>query len=340
MASARVIIADHGELFARGISELLTARGYEVLGIAPTSEEALALAGEHPDGLVLVDESIDGEGAASLIRDLLAKNPRQQTIVLNGSWSLSEVVRGLAAGAVGVIDKGCAPEHLFAAIDIVGGGGMVFSSEAVETLRDQLTEVFDLVAQRNARRLALTPREMEVLGLLPTSMTLTQMAAAALRLAQDHPEQRLLALPQVGRDRASRGRAARHRAGAPRSSRGEGLLAPHHGGRGRRRWPSSTRSRGPRRRPPRRRFSSTASRSRTTSSRSQAAVAASPSGDAQSPAPKAVTVASPVLPADSAPPCRPACRQPPDGRGVAAEGELLGVFALHGKLGRMLGGLA
>jgi DNA-binding NarL/FixJ family response regulator len=176
MASTRIIIADHGELFARGIAELLIAHGYEVLGIAPTSEDAVTLAAAHPDGLVLVDESIDGEGAAGLIRSLLAKNPRQPTIVLNGSWDLSEVVLGLAAGAAGVIDKSCAPEHLFAAIDIVAGGGMVFSSEAVETLRDQLTEVFDLVAQRNARRLALTPREVEVLNLLPTSMTLSQMA--------------------------------------------------------------------------------------------------------------------------------------------------------------------
>ena len=96
MASARIIIADPGELFARGIAELLTARGYEVIGIAPTGEEALAMAAAHPDGLVLVDESIDGEGAASLIRGLLATNPRQQTIVLNGSWDLSEVVHGLA----------------------------------------------------------------------------------------------------------------------------------------------------------------------------------------------------------------------------------------------------
>jgi DNA-binding NarL/FixJ family response regulator len=176
MASARIIIADHSELVGRGIAELLAARGYEVLGIAATSEEVVALAASHPDGLVLVDESIDGEGAASLIRSLLAKNPRQPTIVLNGSWDLSEVVLGLAAGAVGVIDKSCAPEHLFAAIDIVVGGGMVFSSEAVETLRDQLTEVFDLVVQRTARRLALTQREMEVLELLPTSMTLSQMA--------------------------------------------------------------------------------------------------------------------------------------------------------------------
>ena len=76
-----------------------------------------------------------------------------------------------------MIDKSCTPEHLFAAIDIVIGGGMVFSSEAVAVLRDQLTEVFDLVAQRNMRRLALTSREAEVLHLLPTSMTLTQMAA-------------------------------------------------------------------------------------------------------------------------------------------------------------------
>ena len=176
MASARIIIADHGELFARGIAELLTARGYEVLGIAPTSEDAIALATAHPDGLVLVDESIDGEGAATLIRGLLAKNPRQPTIVLNGSWDLSQVVLGLAAGAVGVIDKSCSPEHLFAAIDIAVGGGMVFSSEAVETLRDQMTEVFDLIAQRNMRRLALTPREIEVLNLLPTSMSLSLMA--------------------------------------------------------------------------------------------------------------------------------------------------------------------
>ena len=175
--STRIIVADHSELFARGVAELLGARGYEVLGIASTSEEAVALAADHPESLVLIDESIDGEGAPTLIRGLLDKNPRQPTIVLNGSWDLSQVVLGLGAGAVGVIDKSCTPEHLFAAIDIVTSGGMVFSSEAVETLRDQLTEVFDLVAQRNMRRLALTEREIELLPLLHTSMTLQQIAA-------------------------------------------------------------------------------------------------------------------------------------------------------------------
>jgi DNA-binding NarL/FixJ family response regulator len=156
---------------------VLAGQGYEVLGIASTSDEVLTLAAENPESIVLVDELIDGGGAADFIRRLLTANPGQPAIVMNGAWDLTEVVDGLAAGATGVIDKTCTPQHLFAAIDIVAGGGMVFSSEAVATLRNQLSEVFDLVAQRNMRKLALTEREVEVLHLLPTSLTLLQIAA-------------------------------------------------------------------------------------------------------------------------------------------------------------------
>ena len=177
MDKARIIVADRSQLVAQGVSGVLASQGYEVLGIASTSDEALVLAAGSPESILLVDELIDGEGAASFIRRLLAANPAQPAIVLNGAWDLAEVVQGLAAGAVGVIDKTCTPEHLFAAIDIVAGGGMVFSSEAVAVLRTQLSEVFELVAQRNMRKLALTEREVEVLRLLPTSLTLLQIAA-------------------------------------------------------------------------------------------------------------------------------------------------------------------
>ena len=126
---------------------------------------------------MLIDEVIENDGAEAFVRRLLTANPAQHTIVLNGAWDVSEVVLALGAGAAGVIDKSCTPEHLFAAIDIVAGGGMVFSSQAVSSLRDQLGEVFELVSQRQLRRLALTQRETDVLKLLPTRMTLGQMAA-------------------------------------------------------------------------------------------------------------------------------------------------------------------
>jgi DNA-binding NarL/FixJ family response regulator len=177
MRTTRIIIADRGELFTRGVRRLLTDHGYEVLGVAVTGEEALALAADHPEGLVLVDEAIDEKGAAAFVRSLIRAHPGQHAIVMNGSWDLSDVLVALAAGAAGVIDKTCSPEHLFAAIDIVDGGGLVLSSEAVDGLRGQLTEVFELVAERTMQGLDLTPREIEVLRLLPTSMTQRQMAA-------------------------------------------------------------------------------------------------------------------------------------------------------------------
>ena len=198
MASTPIIIADHSELFARGVSQLLTEHGYEVLAVAPTGEEALALAAAHPDSLVLVDEAIDGGGAPAFIRSLVSASPGHPAIVLNGSWDLSQVVTGLGAGATGVIDKSCTPEHLFAAIDIVAGGGMVFSSEAVSVLRDQLTEVFDLVAQRNMRRLALTAREVGGPAAASHLDDPDADGGASLRLEEDDPEQRLLALSQAG----------------------------------------------------------------------------------------------------------------------------------------------
>jgi DNA-binding NarL/FixJ family response regulator len=173
----RIIIADRGELFTSGVTQLLAEHGYVVLGVAATGEEALALAAGDPDSLVLVDEAIDGKGAAAFVRSLIRAHPGHRSIVMNGAWDISDVLIALAAGASGVVDKTCSPEHLFAAIDIVAGGGLVLSSEAVDGLRDKLTEVFELVAERNMRGLELTSREIEVLRLLPTSMTQLQMAA-------------------------------------------------------------------------------------------------------------------------------------------------------------------
>jgi DNA-binding NarL/FixJ family response regulator len=175
--NAGIIIADRSEIFARGLTELLNSRGFEVLGSAATAEAASALAAAHPEGVVLVDEGIDGEGASALVMRLVARNPAQRAIILNGSWNISELVLALSAGAAGVIDKACKPEHLFAAIEMVLGGGIVFSSEAICSLRDQLAEVLELVSQRNMRRLALTAREAEILRLLPSSMSLTRIAA-------------------------------------------------------------------------------------------------------------------------------------------------------------------
>jgi DNA-binding NarL/FixJ family response regulator len=172
---ASIVIADSSEFFVRGLTELLSSHGFEVLGSARSAAAAFSLAAKHPECVLLLDEAIAGDGA--LVPQLLEANPGQHTIVMNGSWSVDEAVRALAAGAGGIVNKACSPEYLFAAIDIVVDGGIVFSGEGVCRLRDQLGEVVQVASQRTLRRLAITEREAELLRLLPSSMTLTHIAA-------------------------------------------------------------------------------------------------------------------------------------------------------------------
>jgi DNA-binding NarL/FixJ family response regulator len=177
MANRRILVADRSALFARGVSELLTARGYEVVGVASTTEELLALAPAHPDAMVLVDEVLGGETDPDFIRALAAQQPERSIMALNGTGRADDVIAALAAGVAGVINRNAGEDHIFAAIDVVAEGGLVLCSDTVATLRDQLTEVFELMSLRTVRRLALTEREMELLRLLPTALTLGQIAS-------------------------------------------------------------------------------------------------------------------------------------------------------------------
>jgi len=69
----RFLIVDDERLVAEDISECITAMGGEVLGIAITGEQAIALAGAHRPDLVLMDVClqghIDGVEAALAIRE-------------------------------------------------------------------------------------------------------------------------------------------------------------------------------------------------------------------------------------------------------------------------------
>ena len=175
VAKKAIIIVDCSELFRRGLGELLRGEGYEIAGVAGNREDALALTAAYPDCVVLVGEALEGGG--DLISTMHTKGHGQDAIVLNGSGNPGAVIEALVAGAAGFVDKDSSPELLIAAIELVSGGGMAFGSRAVLDLGGGLGEVSDLVRQRNLRGLNLTVREAEVLRLLPTSLTLGQIAA-------------------------------------------------------------------------------------------------------------------------------------------------------------------
>jgi two-component system, response regulator PdtaR len=79
MSQAKILIVEDEWITAADLKSLLDARGYQVTGVAPTGEEAIALADRtHPD-VILMDirlkGKIDGFEAAQVIKTEHHLNP-------------------------------------------------------------------------------------------------------------------------------------------------------------------------------------------------------------------------------------------------------------------------
>jgi two-component system CitB family response regulator len=104
----RLLVVEDDFRVARLHAELAgTVEGVEVVGVAHTAADALALAAsEHPD-LVLLDEYLPDERGTSLIRRLDAA-----VMLVSAENDVAVIRRAVAAGAVNVILKPFAPPVL------------------------------------------------------------------------------------------------------------------------------------------------------------------------------------------------------------------------------------
>jgi len=104
----RVLVVDDDFRVAQLHAELANrVDGLEVVGVAHTAAQALALAAEHSPQLVLLDEYLPDERGSALIRRLDAA-----VIVVSAADDVRAVRRALAAGAVNVVLKPFAPPAL------------------------------------------------------------------------------------------------------------------------------------------------------------------------------------------------------------------------------------
>ena len=104
----RVLVVDDDFRVAQLHAELANrVDGLEVVGVAHTAAQALALAAEHSPQLVLLDEYLPDERGSALIRQLDAA-----VIVISAADDVRAVRRALTAGAVNVVLKPFAPPAL------------------------------------------------------------------------------------------------------------------------------------------------------------------------------------------------------------------------------------
>jgi DNA-binding NarL/FixJ family response regulator len=109
----RVLLADDHALFLEGLSNLLTAEGIEVAGVAHDGLEALALARRvHPD-VILMDVQMplcDGVTATRLIK---AEMPECKIVMLTMSDDEQDLFAAVKSGASGYLLKRLDAEKFF-----------------------------------------------------------------------------------------------------------------------------------------------------------------------------------------------------------------------------------
>ncbi|MBI4996366.1 MAG: response regulator transcription factor [Rhodocyclales bacterium] len=169
-----VLIADDHAIVRQGLKQILSETDdLVVAGEADDGVEALHLARQQEWNVFLLDVSMPNRNGIDTLKQLKKEFPKLPVLILSMHPEEQYAVRALKAGASGYLTKQSAPEQLVTAIRQVAGGRKYVSPTVAMQLADAIANDSD--SEQPPHEL-LSDREYEVLKLIATGKTLTQIA--------------------------------------------------------------------------------------------------------------------------------------------------------------------
>lgn len=173
MGNIKVLVVDDHQMLAEALAEWLNrADDIDVVAIARTGEEGVDLAVEHHPDVVLMDfrlPDIPGTEAARRLHRLL---PSTRIVMVTGDANQSTLVEAIQVGCVGYITKGNNFGDLVSSIRMAYEGETLVSPDMLPKILRQIRRQTD-----PARKVDLTPRELEVLKLLARGSSNPEIAS-------------------------------------------------------------------------------------------------------------------------------------------------------------------
>ncbi|MGH7734972.1 MAG: response regulator [Gemmatimonadales bacterium] len=189
----RVVIADDQTLVRGGFRLILNSAGIPVVAEAADGREALAATLKHRPDVVLMDIRMPEMDGLEATRRILASQGVQRVqrvqgvlanvrIIILTTFDLDQYVyAALAAVASGFLLKDVSPEHLIAAVRLVRRGDALLAPSITRRLVERFAPregSGSASGGANGDLSVLTPRELEVLGLIARGLSNSELAAA------------------------------------------------------------------------------------------------------------------------------------------------------------------
>ena len=165
----RVLLADDHAMMREGLSVLLTGAGMEIVGSVGNGRDAVRVATALMPDVVLMDLTMPEMNGIEATRQICARMPATQVVVLSMHSNREHVYQAMKAGAMGYVLKDAASAELVKAVRAACAGRRYVSS-AIGLLSE-------LSGQRGPLE-SLSTREGQVLQLVVEGRTSGEIAQA------------------------------------------------------------------------------------------------------------------------------------------------------------------
>ena len=173
----RVVLADDQTVVREGLATLLgLLPGIEVVGAGADGLEAVNLVAELDPDVLLIDLKMPRCDGVEATKQIRARYPRTEVVVLTTYADDDSVLNALRAGARGFLTKDADAEAIARALHAAAAGQSTLDGDAQRRLVEAATSGH---GQHNApAELAegLTAREIEVLRLIAAGLSNTEIA--------------------------------------------------------------------------------------------------------------------------------------------------------------------